>query len=427
MTAATGLSIRAPALTALPPRASFLRGPFSRTAWRDTAFIVAGGSWMAVLALAAVLQMDSVFILATIFGIPLLPQLLSLASAFQRGRFRGLLGVELRTEPLSEGRPSWPGLLRAVRSGNGWRQLGYHLVAAPLFALAGVGIVLLWITVLGMALIFAYASLMPPGSPLHPANWVDRDLLNTAVGLVGLWVTPWLAGTVAALDLRAAAALLGPDRAVELEQRVAGLTESRSALVQAVDAERRRIERDLHDGAQQRLVSLAINLGLARAELPDLPQSVRAVIESAHEEAKAALAELRDLVRGLHPAVLDDRGLDAALSGIAARAPLPVRLTVSVPERAAPAVEAVAYFVVAEALTNIAKHAKAAEARVEVERIGARLRLRISDDGVGGADPALGSGLAGLARRARSVDGTFSLSSPVGGPTVIIVELPCVL
>jgi len=427
MTAATGLPIRAPALAAVPPRASFLLGPFSRTAWRDTVFIVAGSGWMAALLFAAVLQMESFFILAPTLGIALLPQLLSLASAFQRGRFRGLLGVELNTEPLSGGRPNWTGLLRAVRTGTAWRQLGYHLVAAPLFALAGVGIVLLWITVLGMALIFAYAPLLPPGSPLHPTGWVDRDVLNTAVGLVGLWVTPWLAGTVAALDLRAAAALLGPDRAVELEQRVAGLTESRSALVQAVDAERRRIERDLHDGAQQRLVSLAINLGLARAELPDLPQPARAVIESAHEEAKAALVELRDLVRGLHPAVLDDRGLDAALSGIAARAPLPVRLTVSVSERAAPAVEAVAYFVVAEALTNIAKHAKAAEARVEVERTGARLRLRISDDGVGGADPAFGSGLAGLARRARSVDGTFSLSSPVGGPTVIIVELPCVL
>jgi signal transduction histidine kinase len=139
------------------------------------------------------------------------------------------------------------------------------------------------------------------------------------------------------------------------------------------------------------------------------------------------MAELRDLVRGLHPAVLDDRGLDAALSGIAARAPFPVRLRVEVPERAAPAVEAVAYFVVSEALTNIAKHAEATEADVEVVQTRGRLRLRIVDDGVGGADPARGSGLAGLARRAASVDGSFALASPVGGPTVITVELPCVL
>jgi signal transduction histidine kinase len=139
------------------------------------------------------------------------------------------------------------------------------------------------------------------------------------------------------------------------------------------------------------------------------------------------MAELRDLVRGLHPAVLDDRGLDAALSGIAARAPFPVRLSVEVPERAAPAVEAVAYFVVSEALTNIAKHAEATQADVEVTQVRGRLRLRIVDDGVGGADPARGSGLAGLARRAASVDGTFALTSPVGGPTVITVELPCVL
>jgi signal transduction histidine kinase len=214
---------------------------------------------------------------------------------------------------------------------------------------------------------------------------------------------------------------------VQLEQRVAGLTESRSALVQAVDAERRRIERDLHDGVQQRLVSLAINLGMARSQLDGLPPEAGAVIGSAHEEAKAAMAELRDLVRGLHPAVLDDRGLDAALSGIAARAPFPVRLRVEVPERAAPAVEAVAYFVVSEALTNIAKHAEATEADVEVVQTRGRLRLRIVDDGVGGADPARGSGLAGLARRAASVDGTFTLTSPVGGPTAITVELPCVL
>ncbi|MCW7991801.1 histidine kinase, partial [Streptomyces platensis subsp. clarensis] len=227
-----------------------------------------------------------------------------------------------------------------------------------------------------------------------------------------------------------------------LARRVADLTESRAGAVDAADAERRRIERDLHDGAQQRLVSLALNLGIAKATLKDLPPEARAVIEAAHQEAKEAIEELGNLVRGLHPAVLDELGLDAALSGLAARSPLPVRLRVDLPprrtgaqggepgsgdgERAASAVEAVAYFVVSEALTNVAKHAReATRADVTVTRLGAILRVVIADDGVGGADPSRGSGLRGLAQRVRSVDGTFRMSSPVGGPTMMSVELPC--
>ena len=413
MTAATGTS--------------FLRGPLSRRAWRDTAFVAAGSGWLAALTLATAKQAYSVLLLLAVLGAVSLPWLLSLASAMQRSRFRALLGVDLRTAPLQDGRPTWRGLFVALRSGDGWRQLGYHAVAAPAFAVAGLGMILLWASGFALLLLPAYATALPPGSTLHSRTWLLHDGLLALAGVAALWIASWLAGAVAGLDARAAAALLGPDRAVELEQRVAGLTESRSALVQAVDAERRRIERDLHDGAQQRLVSLAINLGIARSQLTDLPPQARAVIDAAHEEAKEALAELRELVRGLHPAVLDDRGLDAALSGIAARAPLPVRLRVDAPERAAPAVEAVAYFVVSEALTNVAKHARATEAVVEVEQIGGRLRVRIRDDGVGGADPSVGSGLAGLARRAASVDGTFALSSPVGGPTVVTVELPCAL
>jgi signal transduction histidine kinase len=195
--------------------------------------------------------------------------------------------------------------------------------------------------------------------------------------------------------------------------------------VDAADAERRRIERDLHDGAQQRLVSLAMNLGMARENLSDLPEPARQVIADAHEEAKAALTELRNLVRGLHPAVLDDRGLDAALSGIAARAPLPVRLSVAVAERASPTVEAIAYFVVSECLANIARHSAAKHAEIDVRRSGDMLRLVITDDGIGGADPARGSGLASLAQRTKSVDGRMQIESPAGGPTVISVELPC--
>jgi signal transduction histidine kinase len=149
-------------------------------------------------------------------------------------------------------------------------------------------------------------------------------------------------------------------------------------------------------------------------------------IAEAHLETKAALAELRNLIRGLHPPVLEDRGLDAALSGIAARMPIPVRLTVNVPRRPSPTIEAVAYFVVSEGLTNITKHSQASQAEVFVEQAGDRLHIIVTDDGAGGADPARGTGLAGLARRAESVDGTLDITSPLGGPTLLSVDLPCV-
>src|SRR5581483_289850 len=178
---------------------------------------------------------------------------------------------------------------------------------------------------------------------------------------------------------------------------------------------------------QQRLVSLAMNLGMARARLTGAPPDARQAIADAHDEAMLALSELRDFIRGLHPAVLNDRGLAAALSGLAARAPLPVHLQVEVAQPASASIDAVAYFIVSEALTNVAKHAQATYAEVAVVRDSDLLRVTITDDGRGGAVPAGsdGSGLRGLAQRAAAVDGTLTISSPMGGPTVIAVELPC--
>jgi signal transduction histidine kinase len=206
--------------------------------------------------------------------------------------------------------------------------------------------------------------------------------------------------------------------------RIGQLERSRAQAVGSADAERRRIERDLHDGAQQRLVSLAMNLGRARARFADDPEGARAIIDQAHEEAKQALTELRNLVRGVHPPVLSDRGLDAAISGLAALSPVPVTVRASLAPRPAASAEAIAYFVVAEALTNVAKHARATRANVTVSRHGDVLRVVIGDDGIGGADPQ-GQGLAGLADRLAGVDGRLSVRSPAGGPTVIEAELPC--
>jgi signal transduction histidine kinase len=337
-------------------------------------------------------------------------------TAVQRNRLRALLGVDV--PPVTGRGWTWRGLTAT------WRQLGYHAVVAPVvtaYALLAAGV---WTAGVVLAGIVAYLLVFPITRLLGATGRTARDAGLTALGVVRpvLAAAPRVAGVIARLDVWAASALLGPNR---LQRRVEDLTESRAGVVDAADAERRRIERDLHDGAQQRLVSLAMNLGLARASLTDLPDEAKQVIVEAHEEAKEALAELRTLVRGLHPAILDDRGLDAALSGIAARAPFPVRLRVDVANRASPTIEAVAYFVVAEALANIAKHAQASRAEIEVRRHDDVLAVTVTDDGIGGADPSRGTGLAGLAHRVRSVDGALSVSSLVGGPTIVSAELPC--
>jgi signal transduction histidine kinase len=356
-------------------------------------------------------------------------------TAMHRYRLRATAGVEIPPLPAIGHRWTKAGLVSYARSPVTWRQLGYHLLAAPLLAAAAAAAIGIWLAGLLGTLLYAYAWLLPgllsrdqssppPGYILHRLG-VPLDVWLTVGGIVLLAAAPWLTAAVAALDARAARALLGPSRAEELEHRVEHLTQTRTGAVDAADAERRRLERDLHDGTQQRLVALAMNLGLARVQARTAEQAQQALAE-AHEDAKTALAELRNLVRGLHPAVLEDRGLDAALSGIAARMPIPVRLTVDLPRRPPATIEAVAYFVVSESLTNITKHAQASQAEVVVQRAGDRLHIIVSDDGVGGADPARGTGLAGLAKRAASVDGTFEIASPPGGPTLITVDLPCV-
>ncbi|HKY64899.1 MAG TPA: histidine kinase, partial [Acidimicrobiales bacterium] len=230
----------------------------------------------------------------------------------------------------------------------------------------------------------------------------------------------------AAMQLRLAQALLGPDPEAVHHEQVTRLETSRTAAVDSAEAERRRIERDLHDGAQQRLVALAMGLGAARQRLEsDDPEGGARMVADAHEEAKAALKEIRDLVRGIHPVILEDRGLDAALSAVVARSPVPVTLEVAVTERPSSTVESAAYFVVAEALTNVARHAHATRAAVSIARAGDRLIVEVRDDGIGGADPRRGTGLQGLRDRVTSLGGTMHLVSPDGGPTTLLVDLPC--
>ncbi|NUV88742.1 sensor histidine kinase, partial [Streptomyces sp. KAI-26] len=202
------------------------------------------------------------------------------------------------------------------------------------------------------------------------------------------------------------------------------LESDRGVVVDTAAADLRRIERDLHDGAQARLVALAMGLGLAKEKLTDDPEAAARMVEEAHGEVKVALQELRDLARGIHPAVLTDRGLDAALSAIASRCTVPVSVSVDLPGRPAEAIEGIAYFTVSELLQNVSKHSGARSASVEVWRAADRLLIQVTDDGSGGARLDGGSGMAGLAERLDAVDGLFVLDSPVGGPTAVTAELP---
>jgi len=260
-------------------------------------------------------------------------------------------------------------------------------------------------------------------------------IFNVVLGVVLLASAPW-SGPLALLGLLplAGAALIFWT-VYRLQQdsvlRVRELEQSRSHVVEDSAARLRRIERDLHDGAQAQMVAVAMKLGLAREKLggaldgtvrPDL-ERVLELVDAAHRGAKEAIAELRDLARGIHPPVLD-RGLGAALATLAARSDLPVELVVDLPERPSAAIETIAYFCAAELLANVAKHSGARHATLEAVYAGGLLRVRVSDDGTGGARLEARGGLAGLAGRVRTVDGRLQISSPPGGPTVIAVELP---
>ncbi|HJQ45891.1 MAG TPA: sensor domain-containing protein [Amycolatopsis sp.] len=323
-------------------------------------------------------------------GIPILMVTTSLIRGFadlDRKLTRSLLGTPLSTPQRV---PLEGGMLRRWRQRlvdpKTWRDLGYLMLAFPL-------------GVAEFAIGVAAIVVVP----------------------VAIWVAPWIGWMHGSLAL----ALLGPDKAHRLAVRAEHLQASRARGVDAADAERRRIERDLHDGAQQRLVSIAMTLGRATNKLGSDPEAVRALLHEAHTDAKLAVAELRDLARGIYPAVLGDRGLDAALSAQAAKSLVPVDVRVDVDPRPPAAVETTAYFIVGETLANVAKHSGASEAAVKVRRADDKVIVEITDNGHGGAEVRAGGGLAGLADRAATIDGVITVVSPAGGPTVIRADLPC--
>jgi signal transduction histidine kinase len=353
-----------------------------------------------------------------------------LLASLERSRFLALLGVRLDDPiPPLQAESWWGRLVERVRSGARWRELLYLVLLLPVGVITTVVATCVWCGSAALIALPFYVSHLPGGTAkfwlfeVGPGAGVWVTSLAGIAGLVLL--APWTTLGLAWLDTAIGRRLLAPRPKGELDERVEALETSRAAAVDSAEAERRRIERDLHDGAQQRLVSLAMGLGAARQRLEDDHEAGRRMVAEAHEDAKAALKELRDLVRGIHPVILEDRGLDAALSAIVARAPVPVTLHVNVAVRPSAAIESTAYFVVAEALTNIAKHAEATSAVVTIERAGDRLVVEVRDDGRGGANVGRGTGLAGLRNRVTGLGGTMHVVSPVGGPTTLLVEIPC--
>ncbi len=432
-------AIVAPAPPASRRRTGFRRAPFTADTWKRTSYafvhLFLGTIWFTAmvtgLSLAAGLAI-------TFVGFPILMVTFAVArglTRFERALARVALGTRAQ-EPLRK-QPSGPGLWRRftarVSDSWSWREVAYLLLCLPMGIAMFTVTVVVWSMVLwGISFpIFGWAltrnDRMVWLGGFHPEFWF-AIVVYFLIAVVVFFTGPWFIKGVTALHGALVDGLLGTSRA-ELEAQALKADAQRTRSVDAAAAERRRIERDLHDGAQARLVSLAMDLGRAREKLAaggEGRDEAAAIVAEAHEEAKRALVELRDLARGIHPAILTDRGLDAALSSLAARSPVPVNVNVDVATRPSPAVEAIAYFVVAEGLTNIARHSQASRADITVSRRGDRLAVSIHDDGVGGAETEGGTGLAGLAERVESVDGLFRVISPPGGPTTVLADLPCV-
>ncbi len=409
----------------------FLRTPFSRRAWRELAFV-----WASLP--------PAVFGVVVVYGMfaPIVPPSWAIVvwlarwmGSVYRDLARRLLHIDIAPpapgpQPDELGPMGW--VIAQVRDGAGWRAAGYVLLRLPyaiVMVCVGAG---LWLcAVVGIAdpLLQWLDRRFFPSGPAHFGVVIGQTTLPSwlvvPMGLVLLFAAPWVVHGLVRLDIYLMGWLLGRR---SLRERVRDLERSRALAVDDAAARLRRIERDLHDGAQARLVALAMDLTMMRDRLrdeaPDLT-ATRELVDAAHTHAKAAIGELRNLARGIHPPVLD-RGLSEALQTLAARSPVPVVVTVDLPRRPAPAIETIAYFCASELVTNVARHSGARQATVDVvERDGA-LQLRVSDDGVGGAGAATnsGTGLSGLADRVGTVDGSLSVRSPVGGPTVVTVRLP---
>ncbi|MFF4168626.1 sensor histidine kinase [Streptomyces sp. NPDC001744] len=424
---------------ASPRLPAAIRAPFEGRTWRALGYVLIGlplsVCWFS---LSVSLVSAGAGLLITFLGVPVLAGALALCRGFgvvERARARALLGLDVAAPEPVRGRTggafSWMGAV--LKSGASWRHLLYAVVHLPWAVFTFSVTTALWAW--GWAF-FTYPlwrwvfpaytgqeGLQLYGDGTHDF-FLDSPFEVTATCLVGLAVVlvgPWVLRGFVAVDRFLVSGLLGPSRPAS---RVTELESDRGVLVDTAAADLRRIERALHDGAQARLSALATDLGRAKERLAEDPGAAAVLVEEAHGEVKLALRELRDLARGIHPAVLTDRGLDAALSAVAARCAVPVSVNVDMPQRPAAAIEGLAYFTVSELLRNVTDHARARSARVDVWRVDDRLMLQVRDDGTGGAERAAGRSLEALSERVGAVDGVLVVDSPAGGPTTATVELP---
>ncbi|WP_424644430.1 sensor histidine kinase [Embleya sp. AB8] len=424
-------------------RPGILRAPFTVRTWTDTIHLVLNlpvgiiGFTYAVTFVALGIGLAPLFLL----GLPMLAVTLLGSRGLgrmERARASALLDEHVRAPAPRVRQPGFTGWVKSgLTDTTGWRATLYLFLQLPWGAFTFVVGTALWAASLGM---LTYPLTQPlyrradmPGAMLwgDGPNMPGKDYyvagpgpvtLTVVLGVLLFFATPWLIRGMANVDRVMVRGLLGP---AFLSEQVRDLTVSRGAAVDTAASDLRRIERDLHDGAQARLVALAMDLGMAKENLNAGQDTETArMVSSAHDEVKLALQELRDLARGIHPAVLTDRGLDAALSSIAARCTVPVRVEVDLPDRPPAPIESVAYFCASELLTNVSKHARATHAWVTVGHEHDRMFLIVADDGAGGAATGKGSGLAGLTERVRGVAGTLHVDSPEGGPTRITVWLP---
>ncbi|MFC9316725.1 sensor histidine kinase [Streptomyces nigra] len=408
---------------------------FAFSAWpaRCWAFLLSGTVvGFVVLMLMAALLVLGVGLSVVGVGMLVLMGLAVLGIPVARLERRRLRLVE--PEPLLDPHGSLPGtgarpwLRTRLRERATWRELGYSLVLGVVFTATGIGFTAL----LGLSLILTATpvivwAIAPDTVMLGPGRPISDPLAalpGSAVGLFGLFVSVYVGGLLAGAHVWVAQFLLSA-RDEDLRSRVIELTRSRARLIDAFEAERRRIERDLHDGAQQQLVALSMTLGLAELELRGHDSAAGPLVVRARGEAREALDQLRSLVRGIHPQVLTDHGLPAAVAELALRNPIPVTVDVDLPHRLAPSVETTAYFTVTEALTNASKHSGGDQVTVVGRLRDDKLVLLITDNGHGGADPAAGAGLQGLADRVAILRGTLVMTSPPGGPTQLRLEVPC--
>jgi signal transduction histidine kinase len=376
----------------------------------------------------------SASLLLIVVGIPVAVGTLGAARLFaaaERSHAR-MVGVELPTParlPTPTGFRAW---WRWLRDPQLWLQFLHGLLVFPM-ALTTFCVSVSWLAGgLGGVTFWFWSQWLPkpqPGDRNLPQllHWnISESALELILGVIALLLWPTILRVCVAAQVGMARALLGNQRLRDLQDRVQALTLSRAAAVQAEADALRGLERDIHDGPQQRLVRLGMDLSVAERRLSDDPEAVRALLVDARVQTAEALAELRALSRGIAPPILADRGLAAALASAVATNPLPVELsTMGLDPRPAPLVESTAYFVVTEALANAAKHSAARHVHVRVARVRDTLSVEVEDDGVGGAHPGKGHGLAGLAARLGAVDGRLDVVSPVGGPTRLRAEIPC--